>query len=157
MATSHVLSIALFILAGVCEIGGGYLLWLWFREGKPIGYAIAGAVVTTTRDPGFDFEAGLRALAGDYDTQQYSGYVSGPLVDDQLAGRLVADQRTQESFVDGFESFPPHGGASRALSYATPIVQRRCRTHAARGLGSRRWHGRRPEPLAGARSRLERD
>lgn len=28
-------SITLFILAGLCEIGGGYLIWLWLREGKP--------------------------------------------------------------------------------------------------------------------------
>ena len=39
------LSIGLFVLAGLCEIGGGYLVWLWFREGKPLGYAIAGAVI----------------------------------------------------------------------------------------------------------------
>jgi small multidrug resistance family-3 protein len=25
-------TIVLFILAGVCEIGGGYLVWLWLRE-----------------------------------------------------------------------------------------------------------------------------
>ena len=29
-------SILYFILAGVCEIGGGYLVWLWLREGKSI-------------------------------------------------------------------------------------------------------------------------
>jgi small multidrug resistance family-3 protein len=29
-------SITYFILAGLCEIGGGYLVWLWLREGKPI-------------------------------------------------------------------------------------------------------------------------
>jgi len=39
------LSIGLFVLAGLCEIGGGYLVWLWFREGKPVGYAIVGAVI----------------------------------------------------------------------------------------------------------------
>ena len=38
-------SIGLFIVAGLCEIGGGYLVWLWLREGKPIGYALAGALV----------------------------------------------------------------------------------------------------------------
>lgn len=27
-------SIFLFILAGLCEIGGGYLVWLWLRHGK---------------------------------------------------------------------------------------------------------------------------
>lgn len=45
MATSNFVSMALFVLAGICEIGGGYLVWLWLREGKPIGYAFAGAVV----------------------------------------------------------------------------------------------------------------
>ncbi len=38
-------SIGLFVLAGLCEIGGGYLVWLWLREGKPVGYAILGAVI----------------------------------------------------------------------------------------------------------------
>jgi small multidrug resistance family-3 protein len=34
-----------FILAGLCEIGGGYLVWLWLREGKSIWLAAVGAVV----------------------------------------------------------------------------------------------------------------
>jgi small multidrug resistance family-3 protein len=38
-------SIGLYVLAGLCEIGGGYLVWLWFREGRPIGYGIAGAAI----------------------------------------------------------------------------------------------------------------
>ena len=38
-------SVGLFVLAGLCEIGGGYLIWLWLREGKPIIYALAGAVI----------------------------------------------------------------------------------------------------------------
>ncbi|MGH7148130.1 MAG: YnfA family protein [Nitrospiraceae bacterium] len=39
------LSTGLFVLAGLCEIGGGYLVWLWFREGRPLGYGIAGAAI----------------------------------------------------------------------------------------------------------------
>lgn len=27
-------SVALFVLAGLMEIGGGYLVWLWIREGR---------------------------------------------------------------------------------------------------------------------------
>lgn len=27
-------SVGLFIAAGLCEIGGGYLVWLWLREGR---------------------------------------------------------------------------------------------------------------------------
>lgn len=35
----------LFILAGLAEIGGGYLVWLWLREKKSILAGIAGAIV----------------------------------------------------------------------------------------------------------------
>ncbi|MCK8604266.1 YnfA family protein [Desulfoferrobacter suflitae] len=38
-------SIFFFVLAGLCEIGGGYLVWLWLREGKPLSYGLAGSVV----------------------------------------------------------------------------------------------------------------
>jgi small multidrug resistance family-3 protein len=38
-------SIGLFLLAGLCEIGGGYLVWQWLREGKSIWIGIIGAVV----------------------------------------------------------------------------------------------------------------
>jgi small multidrug resistance family-3 protein len=46
MNTAEVIkSVFYFVLAGVCEIGGGYLVWLWLREGKPIRYALLGALV----------------------------------------------------------------------------------------------------------------
>ncbi len=38
-------SIGYFILAGLFEIGGGYLVWLWLREGKPFSYAIVGSII----------------------------------------------------------------------------------------------------------------
>lgn len=38
-------SILIFLLAGLCEIGGGYLVWLWLREGKNVWYGIVGAAV----------------------------------------------------------------------------------------------------------------
>ena len=38
-------TIFLFILAGVAEIGGGYLVWLWLREGKPYWYGILGGII----------------------------------------------------------------------------------------------------------------
>lgn len=38
-------SIFYFVLAGLFEIGGGYLIWLWIREGKSIWYAVSGAVI----------------------------------------------------------------------------------------------------------------
>jgi small multidrug resistance family-3 protein len=38
-------SISIFILAGICEIGGGYLIWLWLREEKPWWYGAIGGVI----------------------------------------------------------------------------------------------------------------
>lgn len=38
-------SVLFFILAGLCEIGGGYLIWLWLREGKGIELAFLGAII----------------------------------------------------------------------------------------------------------------
>ncbi len=34
----------LFVLAGLCEIGGGYLVWGWVRGQKPVSWALGGAV-----------------------------------------------------------------------------------------------------------------
>ncbi len=36
-------SLAYFILAGLLEIGGGYLIWLWLREEKSVWLAVLGA------------------------------------------------------------------------------------------------------------------
>lgn len=38
-------SLFYFTLAGLCEIGGGYLVWLWLREGKSAWLALLGAIV----------------------------------------------------------------------------------------------------------------
>lgn len=38
-------SLFYFVLAGLCEIGGGYLVWLWLRKGKSIWFALTGATV----------------------------------------------------------------------------------------------------------------
>ncbi|WP_375546960.1 YnfA family protein [Paenibacillus sp.] len=35
----------LFVAAGLAEIGGGYLVWLWIKESKPWWYGLIGAVV----------------------------------------------------------------------------------------------------------------
>lgn len=40
-------SISFFILAAFFEIGGGYLIWLWIREGQPLWYVFAGALALT--------------------------------------------------------------------------------------------------------------
>jgi small multidrug resistance family-3 protein len=38
-------SLLFFILAGLCEIGGGYLVWQWLREGKSAWLAVLGAII----------------------------------------------------------------------------------------------------------------
>jgi small multidrug resistance family-3 protein len=35
----------LFVVAGLCEIGGGYLVWWWMREHKPLLWALLGALI----------------------------------------------------------------------------------------------------------------
>lgn len=41
------MGILLFLLAGIAEIGGGYLIWLWLREGKSpyLGLLGGGALI----------------------------------------------------------------------------------------------------------------
>ena len=41
-------SISLFLLAGLCEIGGGYLVWQWWRKEAGWGLAVLGAALLFT-------------------------------------------------------------------------------------------------------------
>ena len=38
-------SVALFVFAGLCEIGGGWLIWKWLRDGRPGWWGLIGGVV----------------------------------------------------------------------------------------------------------------
>ena len=38
-------SLILFVLAGLAEIGGGYLMWQWLREGRALWVGIVGGAV----------------------------------------------------------------------------------------------------------------
>ncbi|ARJ51973.1 YnfA family protein [Staphylococcus lutrae] len=38
-------STAIFIIAGLCEIGGGYLIWLWLRADRPFWLGAIGGIV----------------------------------------------------------------------------------------------------------------
>ena len=38
-------SVSLFFLAGLCEIGGGWLIWQWLREGKGNLWGLVGGIV----------------------------------------------------------------------------------------------------------------
>lgn len=38
-------SLLLFIAAGLAEIGGGYLVWLWIKDAKPWWFGAAGSLL----------------------------------------------------------------------------------------------------------------
>ncbi len=38
-------SLFFFLLAGLCEIGGGYLMWLWIREDKGFWLGVLGGAI----------------------------------------------------------------------------------------------------------------
>jgi small multidrug resistance family-3 protein len=38
-------SVGLFVVAGLCEIGGGYLVWLWLRGGRGVVLGALGGLV----------------------------------------------------------------------------------------------------------------
>jgi len=44
-AINVVYSVCLFVLAGLCEIGGGWLIWQWLREGKGFPWGVMGGAV----------------------------------------------------------------------------------------------------------------
>ena len=54
-------TLALFFLAGLAEIGGGWLVWQWLREGRGITWGLVGGCVlflygvlpTLQREPAF--------------------------------------------------------------------------------------------------------
>jgi small multidrug resistance family-3 protein len=38
-------SLFFFIVAGLFEIGGGYMVWLWLKQDKPVWYGITGGII----------------------------------------------------------------------------------------------------------------
>jgi small multidrug resistance family-3 protein len=38
-------SLFFFFIAGLCEIGGGYLVWLWLRKKKRLSFGLIGGVI----------------------------------------------------------------------------------------------------------------
>lgn len=62
--------------------------------------SIGGAVNYITKKPTFDFEGEVRAQLGDYGTEEFYGVLSGPLIADKLAGRLVASQRDRDAWME---------------------------------------------------------
>lgn len=38
-------SVLFFTLAGICELGGAYLIWIWLKDGKSPVFGLLGAIV----------------------------------------------------------------------------------------------------------------
>jgi small multidrug resistance family-3 protein len=43
--TTVLRSCGLFLIAGVCEIGGGWLMWKWLRDNRPTWWGLLGGLV----------------------------------------------------------------------------------------------------------------
>lgn len=44
----HLQTVGLYILAGLAEIGGGWLIWQWLRNGRSVGWGLLGGVILIT-------------------------------------------------------------------------------------------------------------
>lgn len=75
--------------------------------------ALAGAIVMRTQDPTFDWTARARAIIADYGTTAYGFAGGGPIVEDQIAFRLAAEERrsdgtiwnrTREEYADAYKT-----------------------------------------------------
>jgi small multidrug resistance family-3 protein len=83
------MSLAYFLAAGLCEIGGGYLIWVWLREGKSVWLAVLGAVVLVLYGI-------IPTLQPAHFGRVYAAYGSVFVVLSLLwAGRLMASPRTR--------------------------------------------------------------
>ncbi|MGH7826254.1 MAG: YnfA family protein [Candidatus Binatia bacterium] len=45
VASSIAASVGLFLLAGLCEISGGWLVWQWLREGRGVTWGLLGGLI----------------------------------------------------------------------------------------------------------------
>jgi iron complex outermembrane receptor protein len=62
--------------------------------------ASAGVLSISTRNPTEDFSAGLGATYGEENLLLLNGYLSGPLVDESLLGRVAAYSNSQDPILD---------------------------------------------------------
>lgn len=61
--------------------------------------ALAGAIVMTTKDPTFYWDAKARFSYDDNDTRSFAFAGGGPLIDDELAFRVSAEKRDSDGFI----------------------------------------------------------
>ncbi len=62
--------------------------------------ATGGVLAIHTPDPSFETELGFLARAGNFDLTEYSGFISGPIIDDRLAGRVSMNLEQRDGFYE---------------------------------------------------------
>jgi iron complex outermembrane recepter protein len=61
--------------------------------------SIGGVVAIRSRDPSYEWQSGIKLEGGSDSAQQTAAYVSGPLLDRQLAFRLAVDRKTADAWL----------------------------------------------------------
>jgi len=102
------ISLALFVLAALAEIGGGYLVWLWLREGQSFLVGLLGGVILVV----YGILPTLQPASFDF-ARTYAAYGGLFIVFSLLWGRIV-EHRSPDA--------PSLWGASLALTGALIIA-----------------------------------
>jgi iron complex outermembrane receptor protein len=63
--------------------------------------AIGGALNYISNPPSYEFEAEIRAMAGNFGTREFYGILSGPIIQDRLAARIVGLKIDRDGSIDG--------------------------------------------------------
>ncbi len=78
----------------------------------------AGAIVARTRRPTFDFEGDVSVTAGNFGRQDAAVRLSGPLVEDRLAGKITVLYRSHDGYHENeFSGTPVTRLFGRSLSF----------------------------------------
>ena len=62
--------------------------------------AVGGAINILYKEPTEEFEGAMRAIVGDFGTQDYYGAFSGPLIEDKLLGRVNFSYRERDGSIE---------------------------------------------------------
>ena len=62
--------------------------------------AVGGAINILYKEPTEEFEGAVRAIVGDYGTQDYYGAFSGPIIEDKLLGRVNFSYRERDGSIE---------------------------------------------------------
>ena len=116
----------LFVLAGLCEIGGGYLVWGWMRDHKPLLSALLGAAVLAAGDGTVAFAgmvAGRPVVSIDHPGGLRTTYE--PVDASVGAGQPVVRGSPLGALAAGHAGCPVaaclHWGARRGEAYLDPL------------------------------------